>query len=179
MGLFRSSLESQRDAAAGQPHHPAGPGGAGPAPTYSNSAPTSTATGGHPVAPSPAATPTGPNEHDRQGRALTKGGHHGRRSSLEERGSYPGAGAGIGGGGGHAFSEHDSLSGAQTKLKAAQEAEAAADAALKRARTAVKEAHAEIAALEQEAEAEARAAREKQEAAKSVRREGDKLGRFL
>ncbi|BGP12985.1 hypothetical protein JCM10213_006623 [Rhodosporidiobolus nylandii] len=77
------------------------------------------------------------------------------------------------------FSKHDSLSGAKTKLKAAQEAEKAADAALIRSRNAVKDARAEIVALEREAEMEARAAREKQKAAKGLKSEGNKLGRHM
>lgn len=80
---------------------------------------------------------------------------------------------------------HDTLAGARTKLQAAQQAESAADAvrpsapllqsltdissqALLRARQAVKEARAEIIALEREAEAEAKAAREKQRMVRSA-----------
>ncbi|BGO96882.1 hypothetical protein NBRC10513v2_000822 [Rhodotorula toruloides] len=96
---------------------------------------------------------------------------------------------------GHTFSKHDTLAGARTKLQAAQQAESAADTALLRARQAVKEARAEIIALEGsrgrsegcEGEAEDGASRlllvnnVKLTAtallAKSFRREGDKLGR--
>ncbi|BGP36904.1 hypothetical protein JCM10450v2_000802 [Rhodotorula kratochvilovae] len=80
---------------------------------------------------------------------------------------------------GYRFSKHDTLHGARTKLEAAQQAESAADAALIRARAAVKEARAEILALEREAEAEAKAAKEKQKMAKSYRVAGDKLGRHM
>lgn len=50
--------------------------------------------------------------------------------------------------------------------------------ALLRARTAVNEARAEIAALQREAEAEARAAKEKQRVARSYSKAGGKLGRY-
>ncbi|POY73900.1 hypothetical protein BMF94_3071 [Rhodotorula taiwanensis] len=107
------------------------------------------------------------------------------RSSLDEsRSGHRAAATVVGGDGGggrglHLFSRNDSLTAAKTKLKTAQGAEAAADAALARASHAVKDARAEIVRLEKEAEAEAKAAHEKQKAAKSVRREGNKLGRHV
>lgn len=71
----------------------------------------------------------------------------------------------------------DSLGAAQTKLKVAIEAEKAADAALIASRKAVKDARAEIAALEKEAAIEAKLAHAKVKAAKSLHKEGNKLGR--
>ncbi|GAA5853490.1 hypothetical protein JCM8547_002476 [Rhodosporidiobolus lusitaniae] len=108
-------------------------------------------------------------QHPVVGQENKSGGLFGRKSRSSED-SLPS---------GYAFSKHDGLTAARNKLAAAQEAEAAADAALIRSRNAVKEARAEIVALEKEAEMEARAAKDKAKAAKGLRQEGNRLGKHL
>ncbi|KAM0793017.1 hypothetical protein ACM66B_000509 [Microbotryomycetes sp. NB124-2] len=76
---------------------------------------------------------------------------------------------------GFTFSKQDHLTNAQTKLKAANEAERAADEALARARQAVQEARHEITSLEQEADQEYRAAEAKMQQVREIRGQGDKL----